>query len=325
MLYKDEDNVSCIVFRQDLFEKRNKGNSIIDFPIDYTVIDIETTGLDSNYDEILELSAIKYRNNTKISTFSTLIKPVHEIDSFITELTGITNDMVKNAPSIFEGLPEYLDFLENDILIGHNVNFDINFIHDYAFLIHKVFSNDYIDTMRISRKLLPSLPNHKLKTIKKFFSIDSNTSHRGIPDCSATQLCYSHLKQLALEQFQTKEIFIQQFHQYKKHKNFSVNSLSANTSSFNEEHLLYQKYCVFTGTLEKLPRKDAAQLVLNIGGFCEDNVTKKTNFLILGNNDYCKSIKDGKSNKQKKAESLKLKGQDIEIISESTFYELMEM
>ena len=71
-------------------------------------------------------------------------------------------------------------------------------------------------------------------------------------------------------------------------------------------------------------RREAAQLVVNCGGICENSVTKRTNFLILGNNDYCKSIKDGKSNKHKKAESLSLAGQDIEIIPEAVFYDLVE-
>ena len=81
--------------------------------------------------------------------------------------------------------------------------------------------------------------------------------------------------------------------------------------------------CVFTGTLEKMSRKDAMQLVVDFGGSVGDNVTKKTNYLILGNNDFCQSIKDGKSNKQKKAEDLILKGHDIEILSENVFYDLV--
>ena len=71
-------------------------------------------------------------------------------------------------------------------------------------------------------------------------------------------------------------------------------------------------------------RKEAMQKVVNLGGLVGDSVTKKTNYLILGNNDYCKSIKDGKSSKQKKAEELKLKGYDIEVISENVFYDMLE-
>ena len=76
-------------------------------------------------------------------------------------------------------------------------------------------------------------------------------------------------------------------------------------------------------SIEKYSRQEAAQIIVNLGGSCENGVTKKTNFLILGNNDYCSSIKDGKSSKQKKAEEYKLKGQDIEIIPESVFYDMI--
>ena len=72
-----------------------------------------------------------------------------------------------------------------------------------------------------------------------------------------------------------------------------------------------------------MSRKDAMQLVVDFGGSVGDNVTKKTNYLILGNNDFCQSIKDGKSNEQKKAEDLILKGHDIEILSENVFYDLV--
>ena len=70
-------------------------------------------------------------------------------------------------------------------------------------------------------------------------------------------------------------------------------------------------------------RKDAMQIVVNMGGFCFDTVTKKTNFLVLGNNDYCSTVKDGKSSKHKKAEQLMLKGQDIQIITENVFYDMI--
>ena len=76
-------------------------------------------------------------------------------------------------------------------------------------------------------------------------------------------------------------------------------------------------------TLEKMARKDAMQIVVDLGGLVGNSVTKKTNYLILGNNDYCSSIKGGKSSKQKKAESLKLAGNDIEIISENVFYDMI--
>lgn len=81
--------------------------------------------------------------------------------------------------------------------------------------------------------------------------------------------------------------------------------------------------CVFTGTLDKMQRKEAMQLIADLGGIPGDGVTKKTNYLILGNNDYCKTIKDGKSSKQKKAEKMILEGADLQIVPEAVFYDIV--
>lgn len=107
-----------------------KGKSLIEIPNKYIAFDIETTGLDPMYDEIIEIGAIKIEDGKEIETFSTLIKPEYEIDEFITELTGITNEMVMDAPKINEVLPKFMDFIKDSIILGYNVNFDINFIYD---------------------------------------------------------------------------------------------------------------------------------------------------------------------------------------------------
>ena len=106
--------------------ERQKGKSLLNLPKDYCVVDLETTGLDSEYDEILELAAIRVRNNQVVDTYSQLVKPEEEIDEFIQRLTGITNEMIANAENIEITLPKFLAFVGDDILVGHNVNFDIN-------------------------------------------------------------------------------------------------------------------------------------------------------------------------------------------------------
>lgn len=139
-------------------ERDLKGQSTIDILSEYIVFDIETTGLDSSYDEIIEIGAIKVNNNEIVSEFNSLVKPKNKIDRYITGLTGITNEMVNDAPTIEEILPDFMNYIGNDILIGHNVNFDINFVYDNLYRNKfDVLTNDFIDTMRISRKLLPDL------------------------------------------------------------------------------------------------------------------------------------------------------------------------
>lgn len=299
---------------------RKKGKSIIDFPGNFTVIDIETTGLDPVCSEIIELSAIKYVDYKQVSTFSQLVKPSELIDDFITRLTGITNDMVACAPSIDKVLPDFLSFVGNDTVIGHNVNFDVNFIYDNCELFNLPrFSNDYIDTMRMSRKLMPDLKNHKLATVSRALNVTLENAHRALSDCLATASCYLVMRAIALEKYGTIEEFVR----LSDSKPLKAKDISTTVTDFDSDNPLYGKVCCFTGALDHMPRKDAMQLVANVGGICADNVTKKTNYLILGNTDYCSSVKGGKTNKMLKAEKAKLSGQDIEIISENIFFEMV--
>lgn len=328
-----------------LSSKRNKGNSLLDFPQNYTVIDIETTGLDPNFDSIIEIAAIKVVNNSIESTFSSLVKPpvieydeeyddcdflsdddghkYYYVDDYISKLTHITNEMLDTAPEVKDVLDNFVNFISDDILIGHNVNFDINFLYDNLldYCDYKL-TNDFIDTLRLCRRLHKELPHHRLSDMVEFYKIDtSSAAHRALSDCETTNKLFERLHDSMLEQFESLDNF--KLSLKRKRKTLDVNSITTSNESFNTLHPLYRKVCCFTGKLENLQRKDAMQLVVDLGGIVANSVTKKTNYLILGNNDYCPTIKDGKSSKQKKAEKLKLSGQDIDIISENTFYEML--
>lgn len=303
-------------------EREYKGNSLIDFPENYVVVDCETTGLDAEYDSIIEVAALRVRNNTVVDSFSSLVNPGFEIDPFIEELTGITNDMLHTAPMPQDVFPAALAFLGDDIIVGHNVNFDINFLYDnFTDYCHEPLKNDFVDTLRISRKALPELPHHRLKDIADAFSVTPSGAHRSLADCQTTFDCYLELCSHISSAYGFSE-FVKSFKHHSKHIN--LHDITTDRTDFDETHPLFGKHCVFTGALERMTRADAAQLVVNVGGICDNGVTKKTNFLILGNNDYCAAIKGGKSSKHKKAEEYKLNGLDIEIIPENVFYEMLE-
>ena len=326
-------------------QKRDKGNSLLDFPANYTVIDIETTGLDPHFDSIIEVGAIKVVNNSIESTFSSLIKPpaieydeeyddcdflsddngnkYYYVDNYISSLTHITNEMLDTAPEAQDVLNDFAIFISDDILVGHNVNFDVNFLYDnlLKYCDYKL-TNDFVDTLRLCRRLHKDLPHHGLSDMVDFYNIDtSSAAHRSLSDCTTTNKLYEKLYNSMLDQFESLDNF--KLSLKRKRKKLDANSITTSNETFNTLHPLYQKVCCFTGKLENLPRKDAMQLVVDLGGIVANSVTKKTNYLILGNNDYCPTIKDGKSRKQKKAEDLKLSGQDIDIISENTFYEML--
>lgn len=302
--------------------RESKGNSLIDNPRSFVVFDIETTGLDTSYDDILEIGALKIADGKIIDTFETLIKPDCFINEFITDLTGITNKMVEDAPKIDKVLPKFIDFIGNNILIGHNVNFDINFIYDKAIELNlDPISNDFIDTLRLSRKLLPNLDHHRLSDLADYYNINKDGSHRALKDVEITLELYNHLNNEINKQYES----ITELQKIcKRHSSFKASEITTANTEFDEDNLLFDKYVAITGTLEKMQRKEAMQIIADLGGHCEDNVTLKTNYLVLGNNDYNSILKGKKSSKLIKAENLKLKGNDIEIISENVFYDIID-
>ncbi len=167
----------------------------------FVAIDVETTGLSPVYNELIEISAIKYKESEKIEVFSTLIKPRISIPYRITQITGITNDMVKSSPTIEEVMPKLIQFVENHTIVAHNANFDYSFIQNYS--SNSFSKNKVIDTVQIGRKMYPELPNHKLGTIAKHIGITEDGFHRAEFDCECCAKIYmNYIK--SEKQFVTK-------------------------------------------------------------------------------------------------------------------------
>lgn len=167
------------------------------FPNSYVVLDIETTGFNPKEHEIIELSALKAENGVIIDEFSKLVKPVGYLSSYISNLTGITIDMLQNASFIKETILDFKEFCANYIVIGHNINFDLSFINTQLIKNYDIpFTNDYIDTLKLARKYLPQLPSRKLGAIAEYFGLDTTGMHRGLKDCMVTNLCYQKFIQM---------------------------------------------------------------------------------------------------------------------------------
>ena len=178
--------------------RAHKGQSLVKNLNDYTVLDIETTSLDSFSGEIVEISAIKVRNKKEVDTFSELIKTQNKIGAFTTRLTGITNEMVqKEGKDLIYVLQSFKDFLDRDIIVGHNVNFDINFIYDSMYKnMNEYLTNDFVDTLRISRKVLPILKHHKLDNLIDYFNLVKTAEHSPLNDCVLTNQVYINLSKM---------------------------------------------------------------------------------------------------------------------------------
>ena len=161
---------------------------------DYVVFDIETSGLNPHRDKIIEIGAIKYINNEKVSEFSYLVDPQIDISEIITRVTGLTNEDLKGQKKIDEVLPMFLNFIDDLPIIGHNVRFDYDFIEaNITKLNLKHLKNKIIDTLILSRITIYDSANHKLETLKKYLKLNYN-SHRAIDDCYTCNALYQYCK-----------------------------------------------------------------------------------------------------------------------------------
>lgn len=177
--------------------RKHPGRSLVALPLDYVVVDLETTGLSSTYAEIIEMAALRVRDGEIVESFQQLVRPWRGIPPGITELTGITNGMVEDAPPLEEVLGTYMDFIGGDILLGHNVSFDIRFLYDRTSYLGIAFSNDFVNTVRSARKAVPGLPGYRLEDLCRRIGIESKdiTFHRALADCVQTHRLYLRLRE----------------------------------------------------------------------------------------------------------------------------------
>lgn len=162
----------------------------------FVIFDIETTGLNAIHDQITEIGAVKIKNQKIISEFHSLVNPNIDIPTKITSLTGITNEMVKDAPSIKKVLQDFYDYSEDSILVAHNASFDTGFIRAKAKQFDLYFRQPVLDTLLLCRELYKNLKHYKLNLVAKHLGITVEQSHRALSDAKTT--CSILLKSLSL-------------------------------------------------------------------------------------------------------------------------------
>ena len=165
----------------------------------YVVLDCETSGLSPKNDEIIEIAMMKYIKGEPAGTFSYLIAPSQPISPRITNLTGITNADLENAPPIGDIIPKVWEFIDGFVLVGHNIPFDIGFLK-------KQFAENgyeghfsYVDTMQLARSAFPNFPNHKLATCIDELSLSDGQTHRALDDIICTQRLLERCLSVLLE------------------------------------------------------------------------------------------------------------------------------
>lgn len=156
----------------------------------FTCFDFETTGLSVHTAEIIEIGAVKVRNWQIVERFSTFVKPSSPISASITRLTGISNNDVENSPTIYEVIPEFIKFIDSDILLGHNISrYDLPILRRIASELFSI-DNEYQDTLQLSRAIIPDLPSHNLETLCNYYGIKNVAAHRAVGDAEATAEIY---------------------------------------------------------------------------------------------------------------------------------------
>ncbi len=160
------------------FELNKKGR--------FVVFDIETTGLDPMRDCITEIGAVLIKNGNITGRFHSLVNPEVPIPDEIVELTGITDEMVKDCPTASQVIPAFLDFAGDSVLVAHNAPFDMGFIQHKAAGMGMTVKNKVLDTLAITRRLLPRLKTHKLSAVAQHFNIDMERAHRAVDDALVT-------------------------------------------------------------------------------------------------------------------------------------------
>ena len=156
--------------------------------LDYVVVDVEATGAKTPPNRLIELGAYRIRGGRIVDKFLSLVNPEIPIPRFVASLTGISNEMVKRAPVFAELAPQWLDFVSDSVLVAHNAPFDTSFLnHEISRVYpgHRMV-NPHLCTVRLSRRALPDLSNHRLDTIADHFSIPITSRHRAGSDALAT-------------------------------------------------------------------------------------------------------------------------------------------
>ena len=174
---------------------KKQGKQRLESVSDYVVFDVETTGISCQYDDVVELSALKVKDNKVVEEFSTLVKAEKPISYGASMVNGITDDMLVDAPTFNAVLSDFIEFIEDLPLVGHNINtFDMKFIYrDCDKYFGKIPDNDYIDTLTMSRMCLTGLKHHKLTDVAEYYEISTDGAHRALNDCRMNQLVYEGL------------------------------------------------------------------------------------------------------------------------------------
>lgn len=300
--------------------------------MDYVAIDFETAN--NGRDSICSIGLVKVKDKKVVEKIHTYINPEQPFDSYNTMIHGIDEDMVGDAPTFKEYWPILKQHIENELLVAHFSSFDMSVLRYSLNAIEEPYPTfQYACSYQISQKIWPELINYKLTTLAKYLGIEF-LHHDALEDAYAC----SEVINKALEASDCHDLIelTKKFNMRlgkhdgesyiasgNKKKRNDLSLLNTTNEEFDTEHPFYEACIVFTGTLNSMVRKEAAQKVVDLGGACSNGVNKNTSYLVIGDYDLTRFSEGFKSSKIVKAEALLTKGQKIEIISENEFVRMV--
>ncbi len=272
----------------------------------FVALDIETTGLDPYGDAVVEVAAVRFVQGEEAGRFATLVNPQRPIPYAAFCIHHISDAMVQNAPVIGDVIGPLMDFLGNDVIVGHNVTFDLRFIEHIARRHGFSPAFAYVDTMAVARQVWPHLPNHRLQTVLAAIGYRPRLQHRAEDDCrGCAEILWKALRG------EPAEHKLDAASRRNPYPSVRAKDVAARTAVCRENPALKGKYFVFTGQFASLTREEAYEQVFAAGGFVTDSVTMKTDFLVNA---------DGReSTKTRRAKELNRRGKNIQIITGEEF------
>lgn len=222
---------------------------------DYVAIDLEMTGVDAGKDKIIEIGAIRVREGKETDIFTSFVNPGMKLEERIINLTGIQEDDLKDAPYIETVLPDLLDFIGEDIILGHGIIHDYSFIKRAAVYNKLEFEKEGIDTLKIARRFLTSLPGRSLGELCSHYAIP-HKAHRAYEDARATSLLYKCLVDEFYSQ-ETAEIFAPYKLIYKVKKQGPITKAQLERLS----RMLEEKNLVLDRDIKRLTKNEASRIM----------------------------------------------------------------
>ena len=301
--------------------------------INFVALDLETATFERN--SICEIGITIVEKSQIKETKSWLVQPIdNEYDGFNIEIHGIRPEDTKDSPSFNEVWQEVLPYLEGKVVVAHNTAFDMYVLRDSFLLRQMKFPNfAFFCSYRLSTKVVKGCYSYSLPIVCEALGIELGNYHRAGDDSKACAELFLRCIQLAeAESFAalqnatevrcgrfSNNYFRPQLSTKKSGSGLNVSEIVGDPSKIDEGSYFFGKAVCFTGKCLYGTRKDLLQIIADVGGIPVDSVTKKTDILVVGQQDYRVVGQDGMSGKQKKAMKLKDEGIEIEIMSEAEF------